>query len=74
MALLSRDEVNFRRDVKTAQDWIKRYFDAKSDSGEQAIDTLKKLAASNVAINLPDVSGSLEAVRNYRAAHERGVR
>ncbi len=74
MALLSRDEVSFRRDVKTAQEWIKRYFDAKSGEGLQAIGALQKLAAANIAIDLPDISASLEAVRNYRASHERGVR
>lgn len=74
MALLSRDEVSFRRDVKTAHEWIKRYFDAKSESGAQAIAALQKLAASNIAIDLPDIGGSLEAVRNYRTSHERSAR
>jgi uroporphyrin-3 C-methyltransferase len=74
MALLSRDEVSFHRDLKASQDWIKRYFDAKSSEGAQAIGTLQKLAASNIAIELPDISGSLEAVRNYRASHERSAR
>jgi uroporphyrin-3 C-methyltransferase len=27
MALLTRDEVSFRRDLKTSQEWLKRYFD-----------------------------------------------
>ncbi len=74
MALLSRDEVSFRRDLKTAQDWVKRYFDAGSGAGAKALGDLQKLAASSIAIELPDISGSLEAVRNYRASHERGAR
>ena len=74
MALLTRDEVSFRRDLKTAQEWLKRYFDVKSDESAQALGTLQKLAASNIVIDLPDISGSLEAVRNYRISHERGVR
>jgi len=74
MALLTRDEVSFRRDLKTSQEWIKRYFDVKSGEGAQALGVLQKLAASNIVIDLPDLSGSLEAVRNYRVSHERSAR
>ncbi len=74
MALLTRDQVTFRRDMKTAQEWLKRYFDIRSDDAAQALDTLQKLAGSNIAVDMPDISGSLEAVRNYRISHERGAR
>jgi uroporphyrin-3 C-methyltransferase len=74
MALLTRDEVSFRRDLKTAQEWLKRYFDVKSDVSALALGALQKLAASNIVIDMPDISGSLEAVRNYRVSHERGAR
>lgn len=74
MALLTRDEVSFRRDLKTSQAWLKRYFDAKSNESAQAQNALQKLAASNIVIDLPDLSGSLEAVRNYRVSHERSAR
>ncbi len=42
MALLTRDEVSFRRDLKTAQEWIKRYFDIKSNESAQALGALAK--------------------------------
>ncbi|HLP97983.1 MAG TPA: uroporphyrinogen-III C-methyltransferase [Sideroxyarcus sp.] len=74
MALLTRDEVSFRRDLKTSHEWLKRYFDVKAGEGAQALAALQKLAASNIVIDMPDISGSLEAVRNYRVSHERGVR
>lgn len=74
MALLTRDEVSFRRDLKTAQDWLKRYFDTKSEKSAQALGALQQLAASNIVIDMPDISGSLEAVRNYRVSRERGAR
>jgi uroporphyrin-3 C-methyltransferase len=74
MALLTRDEVSFRRDLKTAQDWLKRYFDTKPEESAQALAALQRLAASNIVIEMPDISGSLEAVRNYRVSHERGAR
>ena len=74
MALLTRDEVSFRRDLKTSQEWLKRYFDVKSNESAQVLGVLQKLAASNIVIDLPDLSGSLEAVRNYRVSHERRAR
>jgi uroporphyrin-3 C-methyltransferase len=74
MALLTRDEVSFRRDLKTAQDWLKRYFDTRSEGAAQALAALQRLAMSNIVIEMPDISGSLEAVRNYRVSHERGAR
>ncbi|OIR08926.1 putative uroporphyrinogen-III C-methyltransferase [mine drainage metagenome] len=70
MALLTRDQVSFRREMKTSQEWLKRYFDVKSGDSAQALATLQKLAASSIVIDLPDISGSLEAVRNYRVSHE----
>lgn len=70
LALLSRDEASFRQGLKTAQLWTARYFDASSSEGKRMSDGLKKLAASDISIELPDISDSLQAVRNYRLARE----
>lgn len=74
LALLARDETSFKHDIKTAQEWVKLYFDTKSGDGAQAIGALQKLNASSIKIDLPDVSGSLEAVRHYRASREKVAR
>lgn len=74
LALLARDEASFRRELKTAQAWVKRYFDAQSNETMQTMNALQILVASNITIEVPDISGSLEGVRNYRATHERGAR
>lgn len=74
LALLSRDETSFRSDLKAAQEWVKRYFDVNSAEGKQALTALQKLASTNIAIDLPDVTASLEAVRAYRVAHEKAVK
>jgi uroporphyrin-III C-methyltransferase len=74
MALLTRDEVSFRRDLRTSQEWLQRYFDTKAPESAQALGALQKLAASNIVIDMPDISGSLEAVRNYRVSRERRTR
>ena len=74
LALLSRDEDGFRRELGTAQLWTARYFDAKSNEVARALVAQKKIAASPVSIELPDVSPSLQAVRNYRLIHDNSVK
>jgi uroporphyrin-3 C-methyltransferase len=73
LALLSRDEDSFRQELKTAQLWTARYFDVKSPEGSRLLDELNKLAVASINIDLPDISGSLQAVRSYRLSHESAV-
>lgn len=70
LALLARDETSFKHDLQEGQEWVARYFDTQSENGALASITLKTLRASNISIELPDVSASLEAVRNYRVTRE----
>lgn len=72
MALQARDEPGFRRELKTAQDWLKRHFDQRSDAVKQAVSVAQKLGDTSIVADLPDISGSLDAVRNYRLSHDRG--
>lgn len=74
LALLSRDDASFKQELQTAQDWVQRYFDAKSAAGAAAITALGKLRASSISIELPDIGDSLAAVRNYRASLVKGGR
>jgi uroporphyrin-III C-methyltransferase len=74
LSLLSRDQEGFRQELKTAQLWTARYFDAKSNAGMRMSDGLKKLAATNINIEMPDISSSLQAVRNYRLTREKSAR
>jgi uroporphyrin-3 C-methyltransferase len=70
LALLSRDEASFRQGLNSAQLWTARYFDAKSAGSVRMSEGLKKLAASDIRIEIPDISASLQAVRNYRMTHQ----
>jgi uroporphyrin-III C-methyltransferase len=71
LALLSRDENTFRQELKTAQLWTARYFDGKSNQGTGMSAELKILAKSRINVQLPDISASLQAVRNYRLARNK---
>lgn len=74
LALLSHDEAGFRREMKIAQGWIKRYFNTKSDETIASLNGVQKLASSRITVDVPDISGGLDLVRNYRISHERGAR
>lgn len=67
LALLSRNEMAFRNDLLAAQDTINRYFDTRARQTQTAQAILKQVQSSNLAIDMPTLSDSLEAVRNYRA-------
>lgn len=74
LALLSRDNTSYQQELKTAQQWVARYFDTKSAGGAEAVAALGKLRAASISIELPDITGSLDAVRNYRASLAKSAR
>ena len=74
LALLTRDETSFKTDLGAASDWLQRYYDTGSKPVAAALSTVKELAQSEVGIELPDISASLDAARNLRMVRERTVR
>ena len=74
LALLARDETSFKTDLGAASDWLQRYYDADSKPVVAALSTVKQLAQSEVGIEVPDISASLDAARNLRIVRERTVR
>jgi uroporphyrin-3 C-methyltransferase len=74
IALLARDEISFRADIRSAQEWVKRYFDARDRHVSATLDAMKQLAETEVKIDLPTTLDSLEAVRSHKLVRERGLR
>ena len=74
LALLARDGASFNADIDASLDWIGRYYDNKSRPTVAMLEALHQLRASEVGIELPRISASLDAVRNYRLARDRGNR
>lgn len=74
LALLARDEPGFRADLKAASDWLGRYYAADDKAVAAAQAVLKQLAQSEVSIELPDISASLDAARGIRLVRERTLR
>ena len=67
LALMSRNEAAFRTDMAAAQEALARYFDARAAGTQSAQALLRQVQANNVAIELPSLSDSLNAVRNYKS-------
>ena len=74
LALLSRDASSYSLELKTARLWTTRYFDGKSEQGVRMMAGLKKLSAYDIGIQLPDISASLQALRNFRLTREKAAR
>lgn len=73
-ALLARDGTSFNTDIDTASEWIKRYYDTESQPVQRVLEMLRELRSSEVGVELPHISASLDAVRNYRLGRDKGNR
>jgi uroporphyrin-3 C-methyltransferase len=72
LGLLTRDEAGYREDLRTAQQWIQRYFDARAKGSQAALAQLKQLSSASVSFEPPSIADSLEAVRGFKSRRERG--
>jgi uroporphyrin-3 C-methyltransferase len=71
IALLSRDDGSFKADVAAADAWIRQYFDTRTKPVQAMQATVKQLAATPMAGEMPDLTRSLEALRVLRLAQDR---
>jgi uroporphyrin-3 C-methyltransferase/uroporphyrinogen III methyltransferase/synthase len=67
LALLSRNEAAFRSDLVSAQDTLTKYFDTRARSTQSAQAALRTDQGNNLAIDMPTLADSLNAVRTYKA-------
>jgi uroporphyrin-III C-methyltransferase len=74
LALLSRDQASFRSDLNTAREWIARYYDIREKGVASVLTTLRNLGESDISIETPDISGTLDALRALRVVRERPAR
>nr|WP_229792974.1 uroporphyrinogen-III C-methyltransferase [Undibacterium squillarum] len=66
LALLSRNEGVFRNDIILAQDVLGKYFDSRAKQTQTVQTLLRQIQGSNLSIEMPNLSESLTAVRNYK--------
>jgi len=66
LALLARNESVFRSDLIASQDAIAKYFDTRAKQTQTVQALLRQVQGSNLSIEMPTLSDSLSAVRNYK--------
>lgn len=74
LALLSRDHASYKSDLKAGREWIAKYYDTREKSVSNALATLRNLHEADLSIELPDISNTLDVLRNLRLARERPQR
>ena len=74
LALLAHDEVSFKTDLKGASEWLARYYDGADKTVATSQATLKQLLQSDIGGQVPDISASLDAARNFKLVRERTLR
>jgi uroporphyrin-3 C-methyltransferase len=72
LALLTRDEAGYREDLRVAQAWIQRYFDARAKTSQGALAQMRQLSSASISFEPPSIVDSLEAVRGFKSRRERG--
>ncbi len=71
LALLARDAATFRSELGVAQAWLARHFDADDKVVQATQASLRQMAGSELNATLPDLGGSLSAVRSLRGGKEK---
>lgn len=66
LALLNHDETTYKNDLNSAREWLGRYFDTQNRNVRNYDAVIRQLTDSSISIKLPDISGSMDAVRNYK--------
>ncbi len=70
LALLAREQWTFRNELKHAQSWLERYFDARDKSLQTTQGALRQLATSELLIELPSLNESLSAIKSFKLGKE----
>ena len=74
VSLLAHEEESFKADTRQSMQWLQQYFNNKDRKVTQALATLRQISAGDINIDVPDISGSLDSVRNAKLVRERGLR
>jgi uroporphyrin-3 C-methyltransferase len=67
MALLERNQSVFQSALGEAQVWVSGSFDGKNPRTVAMVKSIRRLSASQVAVDLPDIASSLKAARSQLA-------
>ena len=72
LALLKGEHAVFEQCLEDAEAWLKEYYDTGSRAVASALATIAELKGDGVSVSLPDISGSLRLLRQYRTLKDAG--
>ena len=70
LALLRGEQQVYEESLRDAVDWLQSYFDASSTQVSAAIDSLNELRGGMFAADAPDISDSLQLLRQFNSVAE----
>jgi uroporphyrin-3 C-methyltransferase len=70
-ALIARNDASFRADVRDADEWVRKYFDARAKPVQQLLATLVQLRTTSMPATLPELTQSLAAAATLRETLDR---
>lgn len=74
LSLLARDDKSYKADLQAAQAWLHQYYDDSDPAVKQALAILRQVSLSQTRVDVPDITGSLNALRSVKLSSERGGR
>ena len=66
LSLLSRSAYSLKEDIETMIVMLDRYFDASSEQVQTVKVALKEIEASDISVDIPELTESLAAIQGYR--------
>jgi uroporphyrin-3 C-methyltransferase len=72
LALLKGEQGIFEQLLDEAAEWLREYYDADSSAVAGALETIADLKDRGISTTLPDISGSLRLLRQYRTLRDAG--
>ena len=67
LALFRNDDVSYHSSLETASDWLTKYFNTEAGSTASMLDAVERLNEAKLDQPLPDISGSLNSLRQLLA-------
>jgi len=66
VAMLRNNDTVFKANLRQSQEWLGEYFDNDAEPVQELLAELEKMQGVDLRPELPDISGSLQALRNYQ--------
>ena len=70
LAVQQNEAAIYQQSLQTASNWINLYFDTDAAATKSMLESIKQLASVQISPEMPELSGSLQALRSLRDKRE----